>query len=413
MENLFSLQYHLTTCPNKVSESVDKMITPDEALKLILSSDITLEKEKIPIVEATDRILAEDILSKTDIPPFDNSAMDGYAINSVDDSLIFEVIETIPAGHVPVKKLQKGTCSKIMTGAMMPEGANKVIPVELALENDRFVRFNEGSIVSHVRHKGEDLKPGDRVIEAGSLIRPQEVANICKCGYSKVCVYKYPRVGVITTGTELIEPGDELQPGKIFNSNSYQLFSQITRLRAMCKCYGTVKDDKPLTIEMIGRALEENDILIISGGVSMGDFDYVPVALKELSVQLLFDKVAIKPGKPTVFGKKGNKYIFGLPGNPVSTFVIFEIFVKPFIYKMSGHNYKPILFKGVMNANYQRKKTERFEYIPVEFDGQYVIPAKYHGSGHLIALSRTNALIKIYQGVSEIEKGTIVDVRLI
>ena len=387
------------------------MINPDKALEIILNSKVSLEHETINVINSLGRVISSDIYSSIDFPAFDKSSMDGYAYNSSDNISSFKVVETIPAGYVPQKTLNAGECSKIMTGAMIPDGSNKVVRVEFIEEKDGLIHITQEEQSNNIYYKGQDLKKGDKIFNSGTLIRIQEIAALSSVGLKEISVCKQPVIGLILTGSEIVNAGEELESGKIYNSNGPQLYNQITSIPAKCNYYGIINDDENAIRECIEKAFSECNPVIISGGVSMGDYDYVPKILKNISVDLKFEKVAVKPGKPLVFGEKNGVFVFGLPGNPVSTFVSFEVFVKPLIYKMMGYNFNPHLCKGELIATIKRKDVERFEYIPIYFDGKYIHPVEYHGSAHINALCKANAFITLNKGVFELNKGTITDVR--
>ncbi len=389
------------------------MIQIEEAEKILNNVKPHKLTEKIKIKDSLHRVLAQDIVSKIDMPPYNKSAMDGYAIFSGDNSERFKVIEIIPAGTVPKKEIKKGECSKIMTGAIVPKGADKVVIKETTIEKDGFIKITEDDDLVNICYAGEDIKCGDNVLECGAKIRASEVGIIASFGIDMIDVYKNPDIGILTTGSEIIEPGKELLKGQIYNSNSYSISAQFAQIGINTKYGDVIPDNIEKTREKIYDLFYKVDVLIISGGVSMGDYDYVPGVLEDLGVKLHFTKVAIKPGKPTVFGTMGKKIFFGLPGNPVSTFVIFEVFVKPFIYKMMGHKYSPFFIKGIMSEDFRREKTKRASYIPVNYRDGFVDIIEYHGSAHLSSLSKANALLQIPVGVKKILKGTNVNVRQI
>jgi len=239
------------------------------------------------------------------------------------------------------------------------------------------------------------------------------VGIIASTGIDSINVYKNPDIGILTTGSEIIEPGEKLLKGQIYNSNAYSISAQFAQIGISAKYGGVIPDNIEKTREKINDLFYKVDVLIISGGVSMGDYDYVPGVLEDLGVKLHFTKVAIKPGKPTLFGTMGKKIFFGLPGNPVSTFVIFEVFIKPFIYKMIGHKYSPFFVKGIMREDFRREKSKRASYIPVNYRDGFVDIIEYHGSAHLNSLSRANALLQVPRGIKEILKGASVNVRQI
>ena len=391
------------------------MIPIEEALRTVLNSARRLGSEHVDITLAINRILAEDAKSDMDMPPFNKSAMDGYACKRADLAHELEVIETIPAGYTPTKSIELSQCAKIMTGAAVPQGADCVVMVEFT-ENptDSTVRFVGENTADNICQKGEDVKAGDVVLPKGMRIRPQHIAVLASVGCVQPVVYKRPRVGILATGDELVQPASMPGPSQIRNSNSFQLTAQVESMGAVAKNYGIAKDTDKAIDKMFKEAVEENDVVIVSGGVSMGDFDLVPGILRQNNINLLFEKVAIKPGKPTVFGLAENVYCFGLPGNPVSTFVLFEILVKPFLYKLMGYNYTPDTVKMPLGESFRRKKTERQTWIPVVVtDAGMLKPVSYHGSAHINALCIADGLISIGVDVAEIEKGTVVPVRLI
>jgi len=389
------------------------MIPIADAEKILKNIEVKPLKEEVPLTDSLARVLAEDILSTINMPPFDKSAMDGYAYKSGDHSPRFQVVETIAAGDIPKREIKQGQCARIMTGAMLPKGTDRVVKREVVSEEAGIMNIIEEEKVLNVCYKGEDVKIGDRVLKKGTPIRPQEVAILASMGLDNVPVYQEPKVGILTTGSEIVEPGQQLKEGQIFNSNAYSLASQARQMGTSVQYGGIAADNKEGIRESISALFDQNQVVIISGGVSMGDFDFVPGILKDLGVKLYFEKVAVKPGKPTVFGTLKNKFFFGLPGNPVSTFVIFELFVKPFLYRMAGTGFKPRFCRGVMTRDFKRKKTGRTAFIPVFQEDGEVTPIEYHGSAHIYALSGANALMEVPAGMAEVKKGSFVNVRSI
>ncbi len=390
------------------------MIPIEEAEQILNSITFQPGTEEVPLLESLGRVLAQDIVSKISMPPFDKSAMDGYALMIDDDSPSYRVVEIIAAGSVPTLPIRKGECAKIMTGAMLPPGAGRVVKVEVTEEIDHLMRIKDQDFHTNICKLGEDVRPGDVVLTARRLIRPQEIGIIASMGLPRVNVFLRAKVGVITTGSEIIEPGIPLEMSQIYNSNAYSISAQVRQTGAEVIYTGQVADDVAQIKAKIEALLSETQVVLISGGVSMGDYDFVPAILRDMGVSMHFSKVAIQPGKPTVFGTRGDKMIFGMPGNPVSTFTVFEVFVKPILYKAMGFEYRPPVLRGTMKKDFLRKHTERTAYVPVCFDceGQ-VEPVEYHGSAHFNALSRAHGLLKIPRGVQELPKGSVVDVRQI
>ncbi|MFQ5823900.1 MAG: gephyrin-like molybdotransferase Glp, partial [bacterium] len=337
------------------------MIRFEDALKIVLENVKPLDTGRIRTLSALGYVLAQDIYSTLDLPSFDNSAIDGYALKSSDtqdvsknNSKILEVIDDLPAGHVSTKRLKSGEGIRIMTGAPIPAGADAVIMVEdtkivdsLQLTDHRkkcgqrsmdygkieiFRKVKEGE---NIRRKGEDVKKGELVISKGKVICPAEIGMLASLNIQEVNVIKHPRVAILATGDELIDIGQDLEPGKVRNNNSYVLFTQVIKYGGIPVDLGVARDKKNEIGEKVVQGLSA-DILLISGGVSVGDYDLVKDVLIDLGMKMKFWKVAMKPGKPFVFGLIEGKPIFGLPGNPVSSMVTFEQFVRPAILKMRG-----------------------------------------------------------------------------
>lgn len=387
------------------------MIDPKNAEKIMYENAFFMGTEEKNIQDALGRVLSQEVVSSLNSPPFDKSAMDGFAYNSADEGKPLKIAGTIAAGDSNDYRVNSGECLEIMTGAKIPQNSNKVIPIENVSINAGYITFKPSSNDNIIK-MGENLKVGEKVIEK-TILKPQHIGILASLGYKTVKVAKQPKVGIITTGTEIIEPGKPLKAGQIYNSNGYQLVAQLKNMMINPTYYGSVSDDENMIMNTIRKALKEQDIVILSGGVSMGKFDFIPIALKDNGVEILFHKVAIKPGKPTLFAKKDKKIVFGLPGNPVSTFVIFEMMIKPFIYKTMGINFNQPIVKATLSKNMKRKKSERYEYIPAILSDGFVTPLNYHGSSHLNILSNANGLIRFEKGQLEIKKGSKLDVRQI
>lgn len=389
------------------------MISLGDAEKAILDFPVSPSLDRVPLAEAAGRILAEDVFSPRDIPEFDRSAMDGYAYISGDPSASFRVVETIAAGTVPRAVIMPGQCAKVMTGAMLPAGANRVVRREYASEKNGVMRIvtEDGNL--NVRRRGEDLQAGKLVLARGIRLRPAQVALLASLGSDSAAVGRRPRVGIITTGSELAEPGEELGRGQVYDSNSFSLSAQVREAGATPLILGRVADDEEATIKAIVAALDECDVLILSGGVSAGDFDYVPRAMENAGFIPLFAKVAVQPGMPTVFAARGEKCAFGLPGNPVSTFVIFEILIKPLLQRMMGHGELPPWLSAILTAEFTRSSAERTAFVPVVLRSGRAEILPYHGSAHLHSLARANGLMRVPAGQKVIAAGSSVDVRLL
>lgn len=388
------------------------MISFEEAYKIVLDQAFTLPVERIEMMDALGRVLAEDIIADMDMPPFDKAAVDGYACRFEDINSPMEVMEIISAGKVPLKRIEKGKCSKIMTGAMLPEGADGVLMVEDTESNSgNRIRFIKNKSQKNICYRGEDIKSDDKLIDKGTLLQPQHIAVLATIGAVNPLVHRQARVGIFSTGDELVEPQETPALSKIRNSNAYQLIAQVTKAGAIPLYFGIAPDDPGYLLEKINLTLENNDIVLLTGGVSMGDFDFVPEVLKNAGFDILFKSIAVQPGRPTVFGKKKDRFIFGLPGNPVSSFVLFEILVKPFIMRLMGCSPEPPRLILPMGVDHQRKQSLRKSFIPVRIiDGQ-LFPIEYHGSAHINAYTAADGIIAIETGETLLKKGESVRVR--
>lgn len=391
------------------------MVTVDKALKIVLDSSFSTGTEDVDLVESFGRILAEDVKSDIDMPPFNRSAVDGYACRKTDIGNELEIVETIRAGKQPTRVVNPGQCSKIMTGSIVPDSCDMVFMVEHSKI------LSSGKVICTLKDakrnmsiRAEDVKKGDIVLSKGRLIEPQDIAVFASVGYTSVKVAIKPRFGILSTGDELVEPSIIPAYSQIRNSNAYQLLSQVKRAGGDGRYYGIAPDNEAVTFEMITKALIENDIVILTGGVSMGDFDFVPAVMKQAGVKILFDQINVQPGKPTTFGVRPGSVVFGLPGNPVSSFVLFETLVRPLACKMMGFDWKPLTVNLQMAVKYERRSAERVGRIPVFLtDNMEVKPVEYHGSAHISALSYTFGIVTIPAGKTVIEKGETVSVRQI
>ena len=396
------------------------MISVDEALRIVLNKGKKLLPRKVKLENAAGLCLAESIKSDLNMPPFNRAAMDGYAVIAKDikPPVDIDVIESIRAGYNPKKKVSSGQASKIMTGAVVPKGADAVVKVEetKSLDNDKRVRILKriGKGVNIAR-KGEDVRVGKTVLSKGTRIRAQEVGILAAVGANHVKVHSTPSIGIISTGDELVDITRKPKPWQIRNSNSHLLAAQARQIITDIEILGKVNDNKSEIRKLIQKGLKK-DILILSGGVSMGEYDLVGGVLRDLGVKIFFEKVALRPGKPTVFGMKGDKLIFALPGNPVSTFVTFELFVKPCIKKMMGFtSYGHPILQAELEKDIKIKKKRR-EYRPALLRQEgfrwKVSLVDWHGSGDLFSITRANCLLIIRESVEKLNAGDTVEVML-
>ena len=400
------------------------MITVKEALRQILQTINPLGMEKINLLDALGRVVGGDVAAGRNIPPKDNSAMDGYALRfkdtvgaSPERPVILEVIEDIPAGAVPQKSIAAGQASRIMTGAPIPEGADAVLRMEDTEKDGTLVRIKtEVAFRQDIRSAGEDVREGEIVIPRGTVIKPAEIGMLASLGRSFVSVYQRPTVAVLATGNELVDIDENPSPWKIINSNSYSAAAQVMDCGALAMQLGIARDEREDLLAKF-QAATRADVIISSGGVSVGDYDLVKDIMKEVGNQMQFWQVAMRPGKPLAFGAIGNVPIFGLPGNPVSSMISFEQFVRPALLKMMGHkNIFRKAVKAVLKEDLKkRKELTHFIRSFVEFDdGRYTASTTgEQGSGILKSMVRANGLIVMPEDAEIIKAGSLVTVQLI
>ncbi len=325
------------------------MVSIEMARRLILENIATLGTESVPILEGLNRVCAEDYRSPWDIPPVDNSEMDGYAFahsNAAAGSKL-KVTGFVYAGEFRSVPVSAGEAVKIMTGAPIPPGCDTVVPIEEVEANDSCIRLKrEIPRGNHVRKRGNDICANDLVISAGTPLRPQEIGMLSSMGKTFVCVFKKPHCAILATGDELLQPGSIPVEGKIINSNSHSLAAQVMDAGGVPVLLGIARDSRDETVAKIREGLQA-DFLIVTGGASVGDRDHVKESIVALGGRLLFWKVNIKPGKPVAFAMLQGKPVFALPGNPVSTMVSFEQFVRPALLKSMG---RTRIFRPVKNA---------------------------------------------------------------
>lgn len=395
------------------------MPTFEEARKIILDNVVPLGAEKVETLEALGRVLSEDIVAPWDMPLWDNTAMDGYALNSDDckESAILQLSGFLPAGGHMTETVRRGTVVKILTGAPIPPGADAVVPFEEADEADGYVairvKVKQGD---HIRFKGEDVKTGETILPAGTVLRPSEISMLASFGKLFVPVHRRVRVAVLSTGDELLEPGELLAPGKIINSNSLALAAAVRQTGAIPVMLGIARDNKESLREKLSEGLKA-DVLITSAGVSAGDRDYVRDVLDELQVKQLFWKVDIKPGRPTAFAVRDGNPVFSLPGNPVSSLLTFEEFVRPALLKMMGHRrvLRPLITATLREDI--RKKPSRVNFIRVALErenGEYFArSAGKQDTGYLKTLLLADGIAVIPAERGDLKAGEQVEVQLI
>jgi molybdopterin molybdotransferase len=389
------------------------LITHEKALDLIREHVQILGSERVDIKESLNRVLRQDVLSDIDMPPYNKSAMDGYACRHADLKNELEVVEVLPAGTLPHKVIGENQCAKIMTGSMMPEGADCVIIVEQVKEvSPGKIRFLGDSTPGNICLKGEDVLVGQLLLTTGTRITAKEIASLASVGCVQPMVSRKPTVGIIATGDEIIEPYGIPRAAQIRNSNSYQLLAQVQQFGCQEKYFGIVPDTDEAIGSIIATAKTECDLIMFTGGVSMGDYDLVPALLQKSGFTLVFEKIAIQPGRPTVFGISDTTIVLGLPGNPVSSFVVFEYYAKEILAGMMGlRNYGSTVSCRLAHP-YKRKNGTRLARVPAKFTAEGMIEVvEYHGSAHITALLSADGIISIPIGVVAIPEGASVDVR--
>jgi molybdopterin molybdotransferase len=400
------------------------MIPVEKALKTILANFRPLGMEKINILEARGRVIGEDIFAPRNIPSADNTAMDGYAVRYADTKgatkdkpLKLKIIEDIPAGKIARNKIKKNEAARIMTGAVIPEGADAVIRQEDTLKEGKIVTiYVSAEKGENIRFAGEDVRRGERVIWKGSVLRPAHIGMLAALGKALVNVYQKPRVAIMSTGDELVDIKTNPGPGKIVNSNSYSLAAQVLECGAIPVMLGIARDKKSDLQKKFNQALNA-DLIISSGGVSVGDFDFVKNVMGEIGNAMHFWQVAMRPGKPLAFGAIEGVPLFGLPGNPVSAMVSFEQFVRPSLLKMLGHkNIYRQTVKAICNEGFEKKAGFRhfIRAIVKKENGQYIATTTGdQGSGILKSMVAANGLIVMGESETRIKKGALVTVQLL
>lgn len=376
------------------------MVTIEEAQQTILEQITPLETEKVSLFHGLNRVTPEDHMAPWDIPPADNSAMDGFAFShaALNDNRL-KVTGFLPAGEVRTAPVPPGEAIKIMTGAPVPPGCDTVVPIEDVTEEGGWIRLPSSiKAGSHVRKQGEDIRHGNIVIPAGSLLRPQEIGMLSAMGSTSLAVYRRARVAILSTGDELLEPGSTPAPGKIINSNSYSLAAQVLDAGGDPVLLGIAPDTLDATCDKIRAGLNA-DLLVITGGVSVGDRDFVKMAIEKLGGTVTFWKVNMKPGKPLAFAMLSGKPVFALPGNPVAAMVSFELFVRPSILKAMGHRR---VFRPIVKAHLQEPATNKGKrphlvrgIVSVKDDRYYVSTTGNQSSGRLSSLIQGNGLIRL------------------
>jgi len=402
----------------------------EEALEEVLNSITrTTAVERRAITEAVGRILAEDLKATFNYPIFDYSAMDGFAVRSADTAtaspdnpVVLEIAGEVSAGEFVEETLPPGKAYKIFTGAPIPPGADAVVEVERTrVEGNRVILTEPVREGANIRKAGEYARLGEVIAQRGEELTPGKIGVLAAFGYGFAKVYARPKVAILSTGSELREPCEPLlKPGQIYNSNSYALSAAVVQNGGEAVNLGNVGDDYQLLKRTLAETVSDFDIYITTGGVSMGEKDYVQFLVKELGFDIKFHKIRVKPGKPTLFATYdgGRRLFFGLPGNPVSALVNFYLLVYPAMRKLQGARelFKPKI-KAILTEDFKRKGAQRREYIRVKVhfgeDGTaYATPYWNVSSGDMLSMGFANGVGIVYEGVKEVKKGEPIEVIL-
>ena len=403
------------------------MIPLDKALKIVLNQVKSVKTEKTGLLFSPGRVLAEDIYAKGNIPSFDRSAMDGYAVRlgdtkgaSYEHPVTLKVIENLPAGYTTDKAIKRNEAIKIMTGAPMPKGSNGVVMVEYTkiASPSQVNIFREVKPGENVGKTGEDVKKGELILKKGTFIRSPEIGMLASLGKTKVNVFKKPKVSIIPTGDEVVDIEKKLNKGKIRDSNSFSIYSEVLSCGGEPVRLGIAGDNKRDILRKIKKAVAiDSDIIILSGGVSVGDYDIVKDVLIDSGVKPLFWKVSMKPGKPAFFGLLGKRLVFGLPGYPVSSIIVFELMVRPALMAMlnrKGYERKKVL--AILDKEISHKKGRRnfMRGIASLKNGVYhVAPTGTQKSAALKSMVLANSLIEVPEDIKKIKAGSRVWIRLL
>jgi molybdopterin molybdotransferase len=396
------------------------MLGVAQAQALVLENTVTPSSSSSDLpAQEIGTVLAEDVVSDIDMPPYDKALMDGYALRSADlpeGRGTLTVVEEIMAGQVPARSIAAGQAARIMTGAPIPAGADAVVMIERTQPADgEHVLIDDKAPKpgQNILRRGAEMRLGETVLRAGTALTPQVCGLLASVGRASVRVYPRPAVAVLPTGDEIVEVTQTPGPAQIRNSNGHMLVAQVRRAGGNARHLGIARDTEESLRSLIGKGLQ-SQVLLLSGGVSAGKLDLVPGVLQELGVQAHFHKVEMKPGKPLFFGTEGTTLVFGLPGNPVSSFVCFELFVRPAIRKLMGHaDPGPRIEQAFLADNFPYR-TDRPTYHPAAVEttgGRLTVrPLPWFGSPDLRGLARANALLLLPMGDHQHQAGSLLSV---
>ena len=400
------------------------MIKLETAQDILLKATSVLPAEKLLLEHCWQRVLAEDVIAGTDFPPFDRSPLDGYAVIAAEVTqasrnkpVRLRQIEDVPAGNTPIRAVSQGTAIRIMTGAPIPQGATGVVRLEdVVVEGDTAQVLDGSAAAANICHKGEEIRLNEVVLSAGTVITAGVMGLLAMLGVVRPKVYRQPRVAILATGSEIIPAGAQLAPGKIRNSNTYMVSALVQAAGGLPVVLGEVPD----SVEAILKRLAESpecDMLITTGGASVGDYDLIGKVYEQLGIELLFDRVSMKPGMPVLAGLKDGKMYLGLSGNPASAAISYDQLVRPVILKLGGRRelWRP-LFKAVLAAPYGKSTAaRRFVWAAChQGDGAVLVdPIDTQGNGMLRSSAAANCLIAIPENTPPLPAGTVVDIILL
>lgn len=385
------------------------MISVNEAKAILQKLELSRNVQVLPISLAKGFFLAKPIFSQLDVPSFDNSAMDGYAFSWEEGISQLELVGEAAAGATKLPKLDKGQAIRIFTGAPMPSGADSVIMQEKVEQNGNSIHFNPEDVAqgNHVRYKGTQCRKGDVITEAGAKITPGLVSLLASVGVKEIPVYCAPKVAIIITGNEIQDLGNELQPGQIYNANGPALKSWLRKLQVDEIQAIKVPDQKKAVIKTLARALDQNDLIIFTGGISVGDYDFVKHAVEENQVKQLFYKLKQRPGKPLYAGLKDGKVVFALPGNPGSVLSCFLQYVKPVVQAWKRDEEAWNHFQELPLAHDFKKKIPLTQFLKARIQNGKVEVLQGQESFNLIAFGLADGFVEIPEELSFVESGTL------
>ncbi|MBP2626570.1 MAG: moeA 3 [Firmicutes bacterium] len=385
-------------------------ISLEEAQTLLLELVQSVKECQVPLTSAVGRIVSQDIRTNINLPLFDKSPLDGYALKAKDtedanssNPVILEVIEEVPAGYMPKKQVTSGTAIKVMTGAPIPNGADVIIKFEdVKREENKVELYYPLRTGSNIIRVGEDVRQGEVIAKKGAVLNPPLVGLLAAIGVDAVSVFSKIKIAILSTGDELIDPSEELRSGKIYNSNLHCLGAYCSQLGAEPVSLGIVPDEEAAIVERINQGIELADLVITTGGVSVGDYDIVPTALKKIGADIIFWKIDMKPGSPIITAKYKNKLIIGLSGNPAAAFITFDLIVVPLIKRMMGIDKElPVKFSAILAENFNKPSEQRrFLRAKLQKNNRinYVELTGDQSNGVLKSMVACNALIDVPAG---------------